>query len=87
MAGSELVTEEMTSIVRDIVARGDSLPAIVRDILSAAAPMIAAREREQAAKLVDDYAATIGRLSGGSVPSVIESACATIAAAIRERSA
>lgn len=55
----------------------------VSPMVAAVAPLIAAQERERAATMVDGYADAIARMSGGTVPSVIEVACSTIAAAIR----
>lgn len=56
-----------------------------RAAVTAAAPLIAAVEREACARLVENYADTIARLSGGAVPSFVEVACTTIAAAMRAR--
>ena len=58
---------------------------VLSAIIAAVAPLIAAKEREACAKTVDGYSDAIARLSCGTVPSVIEVACFTIAAAIRAR--
>lgn len=80
--------EDMIEEVADLIGRNS--PCVMtkdeaRSLARLVAPLIAAAEREACAKVADGYSDAIARLSCGVVPSVIEVACSTIAAAIRAR--